>query len=135
MDIGDHLRGAFLKAADLDSGDVIALAEIVRETELAGETRLVLDTSAGSVVMNKTNMSACAAAWGTETDEWRGREVRICREVTNFQGRQTPCIRLHPVVAVETRPVRVAPAREVRPLPKSSATRGGPASRSDDIPF
>ena len=139
MDISNDLRGAFLKAEDIErSGNINAIVSAVRRIELAGEPRLALDTDAGSVVLNKTNLSTLAADWGAETDDWTGRSVSICREVCNFQGKRTPCIRLYAAADAvpEIRPA-VTAKREVRPLPRGTPTAGArrqPPSDSD-MPF
>ena len=139
MDISNDLRGAFLKAEDIErSGNINAMVSAVRRIELAGEPRLALDTDAGSVVLNKTNLSTLSTDWGTETDDWTGRLVSICREVCNFQGKRTPCIRLYAATEAvpETRPA-ATPKREVRPLPRGTPTAGARRQlpSDSDMPF
>ena len=46
------------------------------------------------VVLNKTNATNIAFAYGDETDDWLGKEVILYEAMVDFQGRSVPAIRI-----------------------------------------
>lgn len=114
MDISQHLRGTFLKADDI-TAPTRTMIVTTRMVNLQGEQRVIMDTDYGSIVMNKTNLTAISGAYGVNTDQWVGRTIELRREQTTFQGRAIACIRCYP------------------PAPMARETRPAPAPR--DLPF
>jgi hypothetical protein len=48
------------------------------------------------LVLNKTNAGSLASVYGKPPANWVGKRILIKREMTNFQGKPTPCIRIYP---------------------------------------
>lgn len=126
MDVGKFMQGAFLRAADLNEGDVVTLVTGSSTKDFDDGERIILATEFGSVVLNKTNLKRVAGAFGSDTDRWVGRSVKLCKEETNFAGKQVDCIRVYPDIPKETRPLR--DTRKVETRPKHSVD-------PEDIPF
>ena len=138
MDITQFTTGQYLKAIDLEEGSDYT-ATIVRAVPITieGEDKLSIVTSLGKIVLNKTNCRNLSIL-GHDTDAWIGREITIRREMTAFQGKSMPGIRVYPAAeaAPEIRPAATQ-KREVRPLPRGTPTAGvrrQPPSESD-MPF
>lgn len=128
MDISQHLRGAFLRAADLDEGDVVTTITGTGSKEFDDGARILLETEFGTVVLNKTNLKEIAGAFGSDTDRWTGRSVKLCKEKTNFSGKKVDCIRIYVETPKEIRPVRDT-RKETRPAPTIKPVA------DEDIPF
>lgn len=126
MDVGKFMQGAFLRAADLDEGDVVTTVTGSTTKDFDDGERIIMATEFGSVVLNKTNLKRIAGAYGSDTERWVGRSVKLCKEETNFAGKQVPCIRVYPDIPKETRPLRDTRKPETRP--KHSVD-------PEDIPF
>lgn len=106
MDISKFLQGSFLRAQDLDEGDVVTLISETGSKLFEDEERILLVTDFGTVVMNKTNLKKVAAAYGPDTRKWHGKSVRLCKEQTNYGGKMVDCIRVYPDIPKEVRPIR-----------------------------
>ena len=126
MDVGKFMQGAFLRAQDLDEGDVVTTVTGSTTKDFDDGERIIMATEFGSVVLNKTNLKRVVGAFGSDTDRWVGRSVKLCKEETNFAGKQVPCIRVYPDIPKETRPLRDTRKPETRP--KHSVD-------PEDIPF
>ena len=126
MDVGKFMQGAFLRAQDLDEGDVVTTVTGSTTKDFDDGERIIMATEFGSVVLNKTNLKRIAGAFGSDTERWVGRSVKLCKEETNFAGKQVPCIRVYPDIPKETRPLR--DTRKVETRPKHSVD-------PEDIPF
>ena len=126
MDVGKFMQGAFLRAQDLDEGDVVTTVTGSTTKDFDDGERIIMATEFGSVVLNKTNLKRVAGAFGSDTERWIGRSVKLCKEETNFAGKQVPCIRVYPDIPKETRPLR--DTRKVETRPKHSVD-------PEDIPF
>ena len=126
MDVGKFMQGAFLRAQDLDEGDVVTTVTGSSTKDFDDGQRIIMATEFGSVVLNKTNLKRVAGAFGSDTERWVGRSVKLCKEETNFAGKQVPCIRVYPDIPKETRPLR--DTRKVETRPKHSVD-------PEDIPF
>ena len=78
-----------------------------------------------ALVLNKTNASAMAMAFGKDFSAWRGREIVLRCEPVNFAGKMVPSLRLSPI--------------KRRPSPGTAESRAESDSRqremNDDIPF
>ena len=121
MDVSHYLQGAFLKASDLDSGDIVTTISGVREAQIGDDTKLVLVTEKGDLVLNKTNLGVIVEAYGSNTDGWMDRRIKMTAETTHFQGKRVPCIRVK--TPKETRPA-------AKPKPETR-----PAADESEIPF
>lgn len=116
-DVSKFLRGAILKAADIISPLTATVTGTESKTfDDSSRPTLILNTTEGAVSLNKTRLSACVDAWGTDSDKWVDRLVKITQGETNYSGKRVPCITLQ---------CSKKPAIERRPAPTAD----------DDIPF
>ena len=129
MDISRYSRGRYLAAKDLPDTPTMARIESTHLTEIEGQDRVVLVTTEGSIILNKTNLRNLEESYGsTETDEWVGKRVKIVVEETTFSGKKVECIRVYGPPA--------KPEKELRPLPTPKReTRPAAPVADDDIPF
>ena len=126
MDVSKFMQGAFLKASDLNDGDVVTDVTGSTTKDFDDGERIVLATDFGAVVLNKTNLKRIVTAFGSDSERWVGQRVKLCKEETTFGGKTVDCIRVYPDAAVkETRPVRDT-RRETRPDRKSQSGDGIP---------
>ena len=131
MDISRYSRGRYLAAKDLPDTPTMAKIESTHLTEIEGQDRVVLVTSEGAIILNKTNLRNLEEAYGsTETDEWVGKRVKIVVEETTYSGKRVDCIRVYGPPS----PSKVE--KELRPLPKPKPEQRPAAPVEDDeIPF
>jgi len=61
------------------------------------------ETQLGYVV-NITNASIIAQAFGDEMDNWTGKQIQLTQGMTTMQGRPTPCIMAAPVFTAPSQP-------------------------------
>lgn len=100
MKISDQFPSKYLKASDLpDEGFVKAIIDGVQLDEIGDkkERKPVLCFSSGvkkGLVLNKTNSTIIADAYGDDSDAWEGRPILLYATETNFQGKPCPCIRV-----------------------------------------
>jgi hypothetical protein len=98
----DLYGGRFLSATDIDKPIVATIERIDFEAfEKPGQptrTKAVVYVKGGKkgVVINKTNASALAAAFGKAITGWVGKRVTIKAEPTQFAGKPTVGLRLYP---------------------------------------
>jgi len=121
-----------MKASDVE-GDVLTRVTGMREADLNGEDKLVLVTEEGDIVMNKTNLTSLADAFGPESDNWVGQAIFIRSEKTNFSGKRVDCLRVYPAPE-EERPKPVAKF-EKRPAIKVFVPKSKPRDIDENIPF
>ncbi len=90
----------WLKAADID-GEFIACIEDVLPARIpndpAVKRSLVLKNHHSRLVLNVTNATVLANAYGKDTDLWIGKRVRISVGSSFFNGKSVPGIKVHPV--------------------------------------
>jgi len=115
MDVSKFLQGDHLTAADVDPMGSLCKVEGVStatfdSTEGGKVEKVVLVTNRGKVVLNKTNLTVIADAYGRNAQDWVGQPVKLFREKVNFAGRMVDAIRIKCATAkVATKQVRPAP--------------------------
>jgi hypothetical protein len=124
----DLYGGKYLNATELN-GSVIATIEKIEEETFAKEGQkarpkkvLLFKGASKGVVLNKTNATVLAAAFGTDFTRWIGKPVKVAPESTSFGGKIVPAIRLYPAPApkIETKPQpKPEPKSEPKPEPRS----------------
>jgi hypothetical protein len=64
--------------------------------DVGGDTKPVLffQGKTRGVVLNKTNATNIAVAYGDDTDHWAGKEVILYEAMVDYQGRSVAAIRL-----------------------------------------
>jgi hypothetical protein len=82
-----------------------------------------------TMICNKTNANRIAYLYGEDTDGWIGREIVLCSEFVEYQGRTVKGLRVKP-------PTRGATSHAAPPPPKVTAAHNelNPPPH-DDIPF
>jgi len=133
MRISAAFPSDYLKAADLQGRQVKVKIDRVEIKEIGGEPKPILYFvgKEKGVVLNKTNASNIAAAYGDDTDDWQDAEVILFEAMVDFQGKTVPAIR-----------VRIPPRQPARERPQSVLANEAPpvaTARSpdldDEIPF
>ena len=135
MNINDTFSGNTLKAADLQgSQPTVTIAEIKMQ-KLGDDTKPVLYFvgKEKGVVLNKTNATNIAAAYGPETNHWIGQKVILFSAWVDFQGKSVEAIRIRPAPAPQQQPPQAPRAPIAAPPPQFDAP--SPNFQSDDIPF
>jgi hypothetical protein len=140
MNINETFSGNFLKAADLKGAQpVVTIAEI--RMEKMGEDTKPAIYFAGKekgVVLNKTNATNIASAYGPETDGWVGRRVILFSAWVDFQGKSVEAIRIRPAPAQQAQqpaPQQQAPVFQQPPQQQAPRFEQVGDDFSDDIPF
>lgn len=102
MDINSLFPASFLKAADLQGQPRTATIESCAPEQIGdSETKPVLRFVGipKGLVLNRTNATVIASAFGTETDHWRGQQVTLFSMPVSFQGRMVDGIRVQAAAA------------------------------------
>lgn len=132
MQISAAFPSEYLKAADLGGRQVAVTIDRVEVRELGDDHKPVLffQGKDKGVVLNKTNATAIAAAYGDETEQWSGRPIILFSTKVSYQGRMQDGIR----VLIPAKPVaKAAPTKSAQALVVESEN---PAEgMDDDIPF
>ncbi len=125
MNVNDVFPSKYLKAADLNNREVQVTISGVEMEDLNGEQKAIVyfQNKQKGVVLNKTNATNIAGAYGDDTDGWVGQPVVLFSVWTDFQGKSVQSIRI--------RPGTVSTARQAPPAK--------PAQRDDlddsSVPF
>ena len=97
MKYSDTYKGAFLKAADLKgSARTLTIGSIELE-EVGNDGRKPVVAFAETdqkLVLNKTNASVLATAYGNEMGDWEGKLIVLRPDMTDFGGKRVPCLRV-----------------------------------------
>jgi len=98
MNINDTFSGNMLKAADLKGAQPTVTIANIKMEKLGDDTKPVLYFAGKEkgVVLNKTNATNIAAAYGPETDLWVGKRVILFTAWVDFQGKSVEAIRIRP---------------------------------------
>jgi arabinogalactan endo-1,4-beta-galactosidase len=134
MRISTAFPSEYLKAADLQGHNIRVVIDRVEMRDIGGDEKPVLffQGKEKGVVLNKTNSTNIAIAYGDETDEWTGKEVILFEAMVDFQGRSVAAIRIRPPAAKD----RPKPALKVASTPAQAQPSENPAAPFDDnIPF
>jgi len=138
MKMNDIFPSKYLKADDLGGREVtVKISDCKMEEIGQGSNKdykpiVYFDGKEKGVVLNKTNFSAIADAYGDDTDDWTGHPVILFSvQIENPQTKKVgPAIR-----------IRAPSARDLKKTPaKDSISSGKPPARqnedmNDDIPF
>jgi hypothetical protein len=115
----EHLKG---KRVNLTIKD-ISLEKIGTDQKLATSFK----ETDKQLVLNKTNSNMLAMLTGSDdTDDWTGLKITLRPDMTQYQGKPTPCIRIDSEL----------PEQNKKPTPIKQADSSPLAEVSDDeIPF
>jgi hypothetical protein len=99
--ISEHFGGAYLSGEDVPPGKSYRLqcGEVHLEQFEDGTTKPVLSfqNARKQLVLNKTNASVLAAAWGDDTEGWYGGWLELFSVPTTFNGRSYNGLRVRPL--------------------------------------
>lgn len=96
MEISSVFGGDSLKAADLQGHEPTVIIASVQMKEFDKGRKLVItfEGKKKALICNKTNANRIAFAYGTNTDNWIGREITLYTDLVDFQGTTTEAIRI-----------------------------------------
>lgn len=98
VNVNDVYPSNYLKAADLKKREVAVTIDRVVMEDLGGDHKPVAYFAGKEkgVVLNKTNSTNIASAYGPETDMWIGKSVILYPAWVDFQGKSMEAIRIRP---------------------------------------
>ena len=102
MNINELYPSKYFKATDFDTSQHFTISSVSVEpvgAEQENKPVLYFNGDARGVVLNKTNASVVAHAYGDETERWSGKPVECRSEPVQFGGRIVDAIRLYIPVA------------------------------------
>ena len=129
MRISQAFPSNYIKASDLQDRNVLVKMDRV-DLEKIGEDEKPVLYFVGKekgLVLNKTNASNIASAYGDDTNDWRDQELVLFPAMVDFQGKTVEAVRVRMPQAKDRR----------REDPISSGPQPTPAKRDldDEIPF
>lgn len=113
MNINSAFPSDYLKAADLNGQVARVMIKNVTMGTVGNDSKPIMyfQGKEKGLVLNKTNATTIAYAYGTDTDQWAGAEIELFMALVDYQGRQVEAIR-----------VRVPPRRAQQPAQQRPAT-------------
>lgn len=106
MNINELYPSDYLKASDLKGKAVKLKMREVDIKELGSDKKPVLyfDGKEKGLVLNKTNGMIIASAYGPETANWAGKEVKVYPGKTQFNGQMVDCIKVEVIPTIAEGP-------------------------------
>lgn len=98
MELESVFPSKYIKAKDLKGQDVPVVIDRADIEKIGEDTKLVLyfRGKEKGLVTNRTNADRIAHLYGTNTDDWIGREIILYTDMVNFQNRVVEAIRVRP---------------------------------------
>src|ERR1700721_203733 len=95
MKISEEFPSKYLKAADLGGKEVRVIMQHVEKEKLGDDMKLALyfKGKEKAVILNKTNASTIADAYGDDSDDWFDQPLILFSVMVDFQGKVGPAIR------------------------------------------
>ncbi len=120
MNINEQFPSKFIKEADLQGQPrVLTMARVTVEAmdQTGGDTKPVVyfQGAKKGLALNITNKNVIVLLYGTETDNWIGKQIELYPSQTDFRGEVVACIRCRIPGAVGA--LAAAPAAAPAPLP------------------
>lgn len=96
VDISEVYGGDSLTAANLKGREVTVVIESTEERQFTEGNKLVIRFQGKEkyLVCNKTNAHAIAEIYGTESNQWVGKEITLYPTRTDFRGKMVDAIRV-----------------------------------------
>lgn len=124
--INEAFPSNYLKAADLKGRNALVTMDRAEFEKIGDDDKLVLYFKGKDkgMVLNKTNASNIAMAYGDETEDWRDQQIVLFEAMVDFQGKTVAAIR-----------VRMPQAKDRRTAdaPREDAISSGPRRSSADM--
>jgi hypothetical protein len=102
MRVDEFFDNKYLAAADLNGHEVkVTISAVdVAKFDNGNKPVLMFAGKKKGMTLNKTNAGKLKAQWGSEMNDWIGKEVILFPDTTEFQGRTVDCLRLRPVLPI-----------------------------------
>ena len=96
MNVNDVFAGDYLKAEQLQgrAHTLIMGKATLSKFDDGDKITLHFQNTEKALMLNKTNASTIAIAYGNETDNWYGHPIEVYPDQTMFGGKMVPCIRV-----------------------------------------
>jgi hypothetical protein len=148
MNIDDIFSSKYIKASDLRGRDVtVTIVAVDVQKMNDGKTKpcIFFANKEKGLLLNKTNSYELADTFGTETNNWIGKQITLYPARVDFQGKMVPGVRVrvqHPTQFQRAQQFQ-APAAQ-RPVATQDDPRtfgqhpNAPGSRvefDDEVPF
>jgi hypothetical protein len=127
MELSTVFGGDTLKAADLQGHEPTVTIATIEMKKFDNGNKLVItfEGKKKALVCNKTNANRIAHAYGTNTDNWIGKDLTLFTDLVDFQGKAVEAIRVRAKKVVHQQP-QTAPQR-MAPVPDDMG--------AEEIPF
>ena len=124
MKTSDVFPSRYLKWQDLNGKEVRVIIKSITIEDLGNDRKPVMffDGAQKGMIVNKTNWSTIAQAYGDESDAWTGKPVILFAMNTSFQGRPTQGLR-----------VRIPVDQPAGDTPAFAAEPAQPVAAADDL--
>ena len=136
MNINEQFPSKYLKASDLQGRAHTMNIKHIGQEDLNGELKLIIyfEGANKGMVLNKTNAYTISALYGPETDNWIGQPIEVFQAMVNFQGQQTPALRVKaPAVMPQAAPQQNAYAQQAQPAQAFDERNPPPVDSLDDF--
>ena len=136
MLVTEAFPSKYLSATDIPAENIKLVMSHVETTELEGKQKLVLffHKAKKGLMLNKTNATNIATAYGNDTDDWSGKEIVLFEAMVDFQGKTVAAIRVRQPRAQDRAPPSRPPVEE-RHDERNPPPIGRSQALDDDIPF
>ena len=100
MDYKDIYRSKYMTSDDLNGRSATYTVSGCLAEDVGDDTKLVLEFSGidRPLVLNKTNAITMAELYGSETDGWTGKQIKLVPATTQYQGKTVKCTRISPEI-------------------------------------
>ena len=98
MNINEAFPSNYLKAHDLQNGERVMTITSISMESIGDDHKPVVyfKEHERGLVLNKTNATNIAEAYGPDTDQWNGCAVVLFKAWVDFQGKSVEAIRVRP---------------------------------------
>lgn len=100
MNVNDAFPSKYLRAEDLKDREVAVIIDHVTMEEIGQEKQMkpaiYFRGKQKGVILNKTNATNIATAYGSDMDNWSGQSVILFPAWVDMQGKTVQAIRIRP---------------------------------------
>jgi hypothetical protein len=138
--ISEEFPSKYLRAADLQGRQVAVIIDRTEHEELGNDRKLVLyfEGKQKGIVLNKTNAQTIVAAYGDDTDDWRGGELVLFSTMVSFNNQQVEAIRVKVPPrkpAAATRAIVTSGNRQLQASIADDPRQAMQAPLDEEVPF
>ena len=105
MKISEEFPSNYLRAVDLQGREIKVIMQNVERVKLGDDTKptVYFKGRDKGLVLNKTNSTAIADAYGDDTDDWMDQPLILFTVMVDFQGKVGPAIRVRAPTAKDSK--------------------------------